>query len=347
MPMTSSKLLTLLDYLYHDKNSAVEDRILQVIDKLGVGTAASMTHALTTSGKLELHMLRPEELNLHDGGHALTVFRKYLEDFPSIHFFKKPQVTICRMSDHSPAVMNRYLKSPIYKLVFQALGLEDSINADVSLGQRLLFLNIGSKRPFTSDEYDLIRSLLPHFGKVYLTQNRWESEGPEMPPTALVNSRLKSVVWNPSAQKILRENGYAQFQLKGCVHSLDPTWRIKRWIWRAVEQCASGEKPSLNLRTEKQELILSLHACTTDTYLITLSETAASPFSDLTAREKEILRLLAEGKSNKKIGAALGISEATTRTHVQNIRKKLGVESRAAAVAIYHERRKRIAEGRL
>lgn len=54
----------------------------------------------------------------------------------------------------------------------------------------------------------------------------------------------------------------------------------------------------------------------------------------LTDRETEVLRLLAEGKSNKEIAAILYIGETTVKTHVSNILMKLGVPSRTQA-ALY------------
>ena len=53
----------------------------------------------------------------------------------------------------------------------------------------------------------------------------------------------------------------------------------------------------------------------------------------LTARERQVLTLLATGRSNREIGAVLVISEHTVARHVQNIFGKLGVSSRAAAGA--------------
>jgi DNA-binding CsgD family transcriptional regulator len=57
----------------------------------------------------------------------------------------------------------------------------------------------------------------------------------------------------------------------------------------------------------------------------------------LTPRELEVLRLVAAGKSNKEIAAALVISEHTVARHVQNIFTKLDVPSRTAAGAFAFE----------
>ncbi|MGI8485549.1 MAG: LuxR C-terminal-related transcriptional regulator, partial [Thermomicrobiales bacterium] len=53
----------------------------------------------------------------------------------------------------------------------------------------------------------------------------------------------------------------------------------------------------------------------------------------LTARERDVLRLLAEGETTRQIAASLFISPRTASTHVTNILSKLGVTSRTAAVA--------------
>src|SRR5207253_2765415 len=57
----------------------------------------------------------------------------------------------------------------------------------------------------------------------------------------------------------------------------------------------------------------------------------------LTPRELEVLRLVASGKSNREIAAALVISEHTVARHVQNIFTKLDVQSRTAAGAFAFE----------
>jgi DNA-binding CsgD family transcriptional regulator len=60
------------------------------------------------------------------------------------------------------------------------------------------------------------------------------------------------------------------------------------------------------------------------------------PLAGLTGREREVLRLLVAGRSNKEIAAALYISPKTASVHVSNILGKLGASSRTEAAAIAH-----------
>jgi DNA-binding NarL/FixJ family response regulator len=60
---------------------------------------------------------------------------------------------------------------------------------------------------------------------------------------------------------------------------------------------------------------------------------APAPFPDLTAREREILTLMASGANNAAIAARLGLMEKTVRNNVTNVFTKLQVSDRAAAVA--------------
>ena len=59
----------------------------------------------------------------------------------------------------------------------------------------------------------------------------------------------------------------------------------------------------------------------------------AADLAVLTAREREVLRLIAEGCSNQEIGAALFISAKTVSVHVSSIPGKLGVASRTESAA--------------
>ncbi|MFC4472315.1 response regulator [Streptomyces xiangluensis] len=58
----------------------------------------------------------------------------------------------------------------------------------------------------------------------------------------------------------------------------------------------------------------------------------------LSAREREVLTLVAKGTSNREIARVLFISEATVKTHLTHLYAKLGVKDRAAAVAVGYDR---------
>ena len=75
-------------------------------------------------------------------------------------------------------------------------------------------------------------------------------------------------------------------------------------------------------------------------------EAAAAPrddgpggVADLSARERDVLRLLAQGRSDREIADALYVTRRTASKHVSAILAKLGVPSRTAAAAIAHRER--------
>ena len=62
-----------------------------------------------------------------------------------------------------------------------------------------------------------------------------------------------------------------------------------------------------------------------------LNAPPAASHSDLTEREREILGLLADGRSNKEIARELGISDATVKVHIKHLLRKLNMKSRLEA----------------
>jgi two-component system, NarL family, response regulator len=64
------------------------------------------------------------------------------------------------------------------------------------------------------------------------------------------------------------------------------------------------------------------------------SDREGVPEDPLTERERQVVRLIADCRSNKEIAAALGISEETAQVHVKHILAKLKVKDRSAAITV-------------
>ena len=72
--------------------------------------------------------------------------------------------------------------------------------------------------------------------------------------------------------------------------------------------------------------------------LLAQPETRPHGDLDLTDRELEVLKAVAHGERSKEIAAQLGITERTVKAHLASIYNKLGVDSRAAAIAVASQR---------
>lgn len=87
-------------------------------------------------------------------------------------------------------------------------------------------------------------------------------------------------------------------------------------------------------------LIAAIRSLARDTNTVsafgTVTESAWSHFS-LTPREREMVNLIAQGLSNKEIAGTIGISEATVRTHIYNLFKKVGAQNRIELLNMLHD----------
>lgn len=106
-------------------------------------------------------------------------------------------------------------------------------------------------------------------------------------------------------------------------------------IYRAIQAGAKGyllkDSPRDHL-LEAIRVVRSGKAFIPSDVATKLSERMSG--QELTPREREVLQLIAGGKSNQEVGAALFISEGTVKGHVVNILEKLGAGDRTQAVTI-------------
>ena len=114
-------------------------------------------------------------------------------------------------------------------------------------------------------------------------------------------------------------------------------------IVRAIEAGATGY---LLKDTPREELFRAIRAAAVGDSVLAptvatrvMSRMRAPAEEKLSAREIEVLELVAKGASNKEIGKSLSISVATVKTHLIHIYGKLGVDDRTAAVTTALEQR--------
>jgi len=103
-------------------------------------------------------------------------------------------------------------------------------------------------------------------------------------------------------------------------------------IYRSLQAGAQGYLLKDMFFNELEEAVRKVHAGSRripNVVADRLAERMGS--SDLTGRELEVLEQIVKGKSNKEIASALRISEATVKSHINNLLSKLGVTDRTQA----------------
>jgi DNA-binding NarL/FixJ family response regulator len=128
------------------------------------------------------------------------------------------------------------------------------------------------------------------------------------------------------------------------------TFDLDEYVYEALRAGASG---FLLKDSPRHDLIAAVRAAAAGDALLAPSvtrrlieafarrppETAPAPsrLASLTARERDVLLMLARGRSNAEIAAGLFVSEATVKTHVGNLLAKLGLRDRVQAVILAYE----------
>ena len=106
-------------------------------------------------------------------------------------------------------------------------------------------------------------------------------------------------------------------------------------VVRALKAGARGYLLKGNVHTDLLETIRAVHAGRKRVAPEVAAELAMHTTEDeLTARELEILKLIAKGNANKEIAAQLAVAEDTVKKHVTSILEKLGANDRTHAVTI-------------
>ena len=161
------------------------------------------------------------------------------------------------------------------------------------------------------------------------------------PTVVLMDIRMPELDGLEATRRILSADGEARILIL-------TTFDLDEYVYEALRSGASG----FVLKDEPPEqLLAAIRTVAAGDALLSPSVTkrvikqfARTPrpappkeFDELTTREQEVFRLIAEGLSNVEIGQQLYISDTTVKTHITHILQKLGLRDRVQAVVLAYQ----------
>ncbi len=228
---------------------------------------------------------------------------------------------------------------PLYDVVFAPDGIEDQLNMEIG-GDRAAFTTLNlmrARRGFTVEERELFGLLRPHLNQAFTNAALAERVGlvpgqHDLGWTLLLDARGGIAPESEGLMPSLE----VRFSRGGRFHA-----NIEDWIAGHVIRLNQGLLESAltpRLFTEGGiDYVFTLHrAYEHHGYRLIIKRVDSThAHQALSPREEEILRWVAEGKSNDEVAIILGMSVNTVKTHLKRSFKKLGVENRTAAVAAW------------
>jgi DNA-binding CsgD family transcriptional regulator len=278
--------------------------------------------------------------------------RNAAEDLSRLAHLQPAHPGAVRLSDVVPGhhlrhsgIWNEVMRPNRIRHVMTTCLVEDAGRTGV-----LKMIRLDSSRDFSERERDLMALAAPHVRQAYANAEAMAALALEARRFEMVCDRL------PGGILVVKEAGKVLYQ--------NPL--AERWCARYFGQSARrGPAATAGLPDPLRRLLRPFRPYSTFTgpdggllrvraarvpgedeaghVLLLLDEDPPSPPAParLTAREQEVLYWVGEGKTNPEIGLILGISARTIQTHLDHIFGKLGVVSRAQAVAEVLKRRSR------
>jgi DNA-binding CsgD family transcriptional regulator len=223
--------------------------------------------------------------------------------------------------------------TPTYTFVLQPCGLKDFLELRLRSGQPERTMRFGfdrGGRDFSARDRTVLELLHPHLVQLHHAS---EARRRLRKALSLHESTRAAVV-------LLEADDRVGFASSAARELLDRYFGengaglpgpLASWL-RERRRASTGEP--LRVDAGERALVVEL----VDDALL-LEEQRSMP--RLTAREREILDLVAEGKTNAEIAERLWLSRGTVRKHLDNVYAKLGVHTRTAAAAFVRERKLR------
>jgi DNA-binding CsgD family transcriptional regulator len=221
-------------------------------------------------------------------------------------------------------------RNEYYATLLRPVGIEHLlvVGLPATLRHTKCFLLHGQRRDFDERDRAVVEVLRPHLPALYAAAAARRmataiAVGEDVAGGIVVLSPSGAIDYETPAARGLLARFFPDAEDGRLPETVD-SWRLHQ-TGRSNGR-GSPPRPVARLTVRGDGSLLVIHRLE---HTLLLSEEPAS----LTRREREIVDLLAEGRSNAEIASLLWIAPGTVRKHLENIYAKLGVRSRMAAVA--------------
>ena len=271
---------------------------------------------------------RPGDEGVYSGIDWKAVMPVLSAESPVSGFFRQGSSSVVKLSDF--LTRRELRRTQLYDLALKPGGLEDSlfVRLPIAPPETARFALDRSGRDFSARDRAVLESLTPHLVQLHRASGARRRLREAL---ALHESTRAAVVLLEADLRIAYASAAATELLgrylgENGVGLPDP---VASWL-RERRRAATAEP--LRIDAGDRALVVEL----VDGALL-LEEEQQMP--RLTPREREILELVAEGRTNAEIAESLWVSRGTVRKHLDNVYAKLGVHTRTAAAAFVRERR--------
>jgi DNA-binding CsgD family transcriptional regulator len=276
-----------------------------------------------------------------------AVFWRIVDDHPLCRAHASGRFDALKLSDFlTPRQLRR---SALYNEYLRHNEVEHEIDVGIpsSLEHTRTFLFDSSVRDFGERERTLLNLLAPHLAQLHQAATMRRLAGRELaelhggdPDTQrgiLIVGRGAAIdSATHHAQRLL-----AAYFTDANTSRLPVT--LSEWLRQQRErqrspQLGAQPAPRLTVRGPAGSLTVERTGIGGTEVIVLDEQPLAVDRPALTAREREVLELVSEGKHNNEIAQELWVSPSTVRKHLENIYAKLGVNTRTAAVRVHAHR---------
>lgn len=276
----------------------------------------------------------------HFNRDILPRFEKLMHEHPLIQYSNQTgDGQTLKISDFLS--LEEFHASGLYQQVYGPIGAEDQIACTV-IPEKDVIIGIALNRPqtdFSERDRRMLNLLRPHIIQAYTNLRRLTLQQEEKEN---LHHAFHAIGRGVIA---VDEAGALPHATSGALETLGrylpiPLGETPRLPRELATWLDGGASAPFRLRREGSCVVIHLAAAPKHRLLILSEEPSEKnplPSYQLTPRETEVLRWLAEGKTNAEIAAILEIAPGTIKIHVERILEKLGVENRTAAALIARE----------